>query len=78
MKNKAKLILFSTSYSVQINSNEIIIFCGYNHENESTNLYYVFDVEYKIIKNYHNINIAIPEGFWNNTPIIHKNKIYSL
>lgn len=78
MENKAKLILFSTSCSVQINSNEIIIFGGYNHENEPTNLSYVFDVEYKIIKNYHNINISIPEGFWNNTPIIHKNKIYSL
>jgi len=44
-------ILFSTSCCLQINNKEILIFGGYNHENEATNVSYILDTEsFKIKK----------------------------
>jgi hypothetical protein len=58
-----------------VNSNDIFIFGGYTEKNVGSTLTYVFTPDEKddsncIIKQINWKPLPIPEGFWNNTPII--------
>ena len=74
--------LLSTSASSQINENEILVFGGYQEDNDASTLTFVcaFDEdnqEFQISKvNYRPLPTG--EGFWNNNPVIHQGCLYSL
>ena len=73
-----KPTLFSTSCSVQVNTKEILIFGGYNHDNEATDISYVLDTETNIVKTHESIRLPLAEGFWNNTPLIINNCVFAI
>lgn len=78
LEQRLKPTLYSTSCAVQLNNKEIMIFGGYNHENDPSDISYILDTQSNIVRSHDGIKLPIAEGFWNNTPLIHFKSIFAL
>lgn len=83
MKNAKDFKLLSTSASIQINKNEIMVFGGYHQDNQaSANCFFLRaendDDNFYEIKRVDSCQLPFSEGFWNNTPIIMFKNIFAL
>lgn len=78
--------LLSTAACCQINQSEILVMGGYFENNIGSNQTFSFNVDYSdmesdencYINNIGRINLPFAEGFWNNSAVIYKRKLYVL
>lgn len=83
--NKYQLTLLSTSASLQINENEIIVVGGYHEDNSGSDQTFIAQVnkpqnsqenETVVIKDLNLRRLPFGEGFWNNNPFIQEGKAF--
>lgn len=81
MTKGQQLLPLSTSAAVQITKQEIMVMGGYDASNEGQRQTYILKIEESgdhILKDINTYPLPLPEGFWNNNPIIHKKLIFVL
>ena len=65
------LVVFRLTTEVYILKKEILIYGGYNHDNEATDQAFLFDTQTNILKTNNENKLPFAEGFWNNSPLIY-------